>query len=335
MAAAAAAADDAAALRWVYGLSAQPPLHAQQPQPLDAADRLRTLYAAARDKGLKSDYLDKMFGPWFATLEGQDWVPPSAGEYQPISWGEGRREREWQPCPSREPSFEKGVGAPLPLNRPRPDEALEVIEWGKDEQPHDPRRVVTTTTYRSTIARHEAMMQDVQRMRAVQHVSAIDVAMKLIHPVPLEHDLRVVRRSFQCAGVVIEQQNVPLTCPITLRRMSLPARGAQCTHLAVFDLKNWACMLLERVVPKTYWKCPHCNEVIFLGGCYISPYFAAVLQATENVGNPDKAAVAVEVRADGSFAAAEKEAEKRLPTSQPRGGSADAGGSRNDEILIE
>lgn len=95
-------------------------------------------------------------------------------------------------------------------------------------------------------------------------------------------------------------------------------------------------MLLEREVPPSYWRCPvsECTEVVFLGGCYVSPYFAAVLAAL-----PDSDAV--EIRPDGAFTAAEKGRDERLPAAPAAAPAgivpirAEPGDSKDDEFDVD
>ena len=49
--------------------------------------------------------------------------------------------------------------------------------------------------------------------------------------------------------------NVSLKCPITFKRISLPARGHECRHLTCFDLESYLQMNCER----GNWRCPLCK----------------------------------------------------------------------------
>lgn len=54
-----------------------------------------------------------------------------------------------------------------------------------------------------------------------------------------------------------EQFNViPLFCPITLDRIDIPVRGANCKHIACFDLRTY--IQFQRI--KGDWKCPRCSS---------------------------------------------------------------------------
>lgn len=49
--------------------------------------------------------------------------------------------------------------------------------------------------------------------------------------------------------------NISLKCPITFKRISLPARGHECRHLTCFDLDSYLQMNCER----GNWRCPLCK----------------------------------------------------------------------------
>ena len=48
-----------------------------------------------------------------------------------------------------------------------------------------------------------------------------------------------------------------LLCPITFKRMTLPARGIDCVHIQCFDLESYLKCNSEKLV----WKCPVCNKI--------------------------------------------------------------------------
>ena len=54
----------------------------------------------------------------------------------------------------------------------------------------------------------------------------------------------------------IEQTAVKFSvkCPITYRRITIPARGHDCKHIQCFDLESY----LKLNVDKGSWKCPVC-----------------------------------------------------------------------------
>lgn len=48
---------------------------------------------------------------------------------------------------------------------------------------------------------------------------------------------------------------VSLKCPITFKRITLPARGNECKHIQCFDLESYLQMNCER----GSWRCPVCK----------------------------------------------------------------------------
>jgi len=73
----------------------------------------------------------------------------------------------------------------------------------------------------------------------------------------------VVKRNFTAingGGPVedgVEQTSVKITlkCPITFRRITLPARGNECRHIQCFDLESYLQLNAERGL----WRCPVCK----------------------------------------------------------------------------
>ena len=83
---------------------------------------------------------------------------------------------------------------------------------------------------------------------------------------PAEHCIPKIKRNF--AGVNpntnpmnnedgVEQTaiKVSLKCPITFRRIALPARGHECKHIQCFDLESYLQLNCER----GSWRCPVCK----------------------------------------------------------------------------
>ena len=56
-------------------------------------------------------------------------------------------------------------------------------------------------------------------------------------------------------GVVQTASKVSLKCPITFKRIMLPARGHECKHIPCFDLESYLQMNCERGA----WRCPVCK----------------------------------------------------------------------------
>lgn len=58
-------------------------------------------------------------------------------------------------------------------------------------------------------------------------------------------------------GVMDQQQSLKvfLKCPITCKRIQLPARGHECKHIQCFDLEAY----LQINCEKGNWRCPVCK----------------------------------------------------------------------------
>ena len=67
---------------------------------------------------------------------------------------------------------------------------------------------------------------------------------------------------------------VSLKCPITFRRITLPARGQDCKHIQCFDLESYLQLNCER----SAWRCPVCGRQALLEGLEVDQYFLAILQ---------------------------------------------------------
>lgn len=56
-------------------------------------------------------------------------------------------------------------------------------------------------------------------------------------------------------GVEQTSTKISLKCPITFRRIALPARGSECRHIRCFDLEPYLQLNAERMS----WRCPVCG----------------------------------------------------------------------------
>ncbi|XP_065568477.1 zinc finger MIZ domain-containing protein 1-like isoform X2 [Artemia franciscana] len=74
-------------------------------------------------------------------------------------------------------------------------------------------------------------------------------------------------------GVEQTAIKVSLKCPITFKRISLPARGHECKHIQCFDLESYLQMNCDR----GSWKCPVCNKTALLEGLEIDQYVWGIL----------------------------------------------------------
>ncbi|XP_076461438.1 zinc finger MIZ domain-containing protein 1-like [Babylonia areolata] len=100
---------------------------------------------------------------------------------------------------------------------------------------------------------------------------------------PAEHCVTKIKRNFSNVtssstlngedGVEQTAIKVPLKCPITCSRITLPARGHDCKHIQCFDLDSYLKLNCERGT----WRCPVCNKTALLEGLEIDQYIWAIL----------------------------------------------------------
>uniref|UniRef100_A0A8C1LFK6 Zinc finger, MIZ-type containing 1b n=1 Tax=Cyprinus carpio TaxID=7962 RepID=A0A8C1LFK6_CYPCA len=100
-----------------------------------------------------------------------------------------------------------------------------------------------------------------------------------------EHCIAKVKRSFSSVAVSVGDDGVEQTairislkCPITFRRIQLPARGHDCKHVQCFDLESY----LELNCERGTWRCPVCNKAALLEGLEVDQYMWGVLNALQN-----------------------------------------------------
>uniref|UniRef100_A0A8C1VBB0 Zinc finger, MIZ-type containing 1b n=1 Tax=Cyprinus carpio TaxID=7962 RepID=A0A8C1VBB0_CYPCA len=100
-----------------------------------------------------------------------------------------------------------------------------------------------------------------------------------------EHCVAKVKRSFSSVAVSVGDDGVEQTairislkCPITFRRIQLPARGHDCKHVQCFDLESY----LELNCERGTWRCPVCNKAALLEGLEVDQYMWGVLNALQN-----------------------------------------------------
>ena len=86
-----------------------------------------------------------------------------------------------------------------------------------------------------------------------------------------------MKRLFASSGVDdgVEQTGVKvsLKCPVTFKKIKLPARGAECKHTQCFDLEAYLQMNCERGM----WKCPVCSSNAQLEGLEVDQYIWSIL----------------------------------------------------------
>uniref|UniRef100_A0A8C7J590 Zinc finger MIZ-type containing 1 n=1 Tax=Oncorhynchus kisutch TaxID=8019 RepID=A0A8C7J590_ONCKI len=108
---------------------------------------------------------------------------------------------------------------------------------------------------------------------------------------PAEHCITKVKRNFSSVaassgnttlngedGVEQTAIKVSLKCPITFRRLQLPARGHDCKHVQCFDLESYLQLNCERGT----WRCPVCNKTALLEGLEVDQYMWGILNAIQN-----------------------------------------------------
>uniref|UniRef100_A0A9J7YEB6 Zinc finger MIZ-type containing 1 n=1 Tax=Cyprinus carpio carpio TaxID=630221 RepID=A0A9J7YEB6_CYPCA len=100
-----------------------------------------------------------------------------------------------------------------------------------------------------------------------------------------EHCIAKVKRSFSSVAVSVGDDGVEQTairislkCPITFRRIQLPARGHDCKHVQCFDLESY----LELNCERGTWRCPVCNKAALLEGLEVDQYMWGILNALQN-----------------------------------------------------
>ncbi|XP_077268216.1 zinc finger MIZ domain-containing protein tonalli isoform X3 [Temnothorax americanus] len=99
-----------------------------------------------------------------------------------------------------------------------------------------------------------------------------------------DHCITKIKRNFsntmsnngiQSEKDVVEQTalKVLLKCPITHKRITLPARGHECKHIQCFDLESYLQMNCER----GNWRCPVCSKSAQLEGLEVDQYMWGIL----------------------------------------------------------
>ncbi|XP_077942573.1 zinc finger MIZ domain-containing protein 2-like isoform X4 [Gasterosteus aculeatus] len=107
---------------------------------------------------------------------------------------------------------------------------------------------------------------------------------------PAEHCVTKIKRNFSSGSIAgtpglngedgVEQTaiRVLLKCPITFRRIQLPARGHDCRHVQCFDLESYLQLNCERGT----WRCPVCNKTALLEGLEVDQYMLGILIYVQN-----------------------------------------------------
>uniref|UniRef100_A0A8C2IRR3 Zinc finger, MIZ-type containing 2 n=1 Tax=Cyprinus carpio TaxID=7962 RepID=A0A8C2IRR3_CYPCA len=107
---------------------------------------------------------------------------------------------------------------------------------------------------------------------------------------PADHCVAKIKRNFSSGTIPgtpglngedgVEQTaiKVSLKCPITFRRIQLPARGHDCRHIQCFDLESYLQLNCERGT----WRCPVCNKTALLEGLEVDQYMLGILIYIQN-----------------------------------------------------
>jgi hypothetical protein len=130
--------------------------------------------------------------------------------------------------------------------------------------------LIASCSLRDYLQSHLFVLQLVHRP-SVRHVLHTLLRRNLL---PAEHAVAKIKRSFAQGhiqapqtnvanpvvdkdGVMDQQQSLKvfLKCPITCKRITLPARGHDCKHIQCFDLEAYLQMNCER----GNWRCPVCK----------------------------------------------------------------------------
>eukprot|EP00049_Salpingoeca_infusionum_P008866 m.146908 g.146908 ORF g.146908 m.146908 type:complete len:587 (-) comp14157_c0_seq1:309-2069(-) len=91
--------------------------------------------------------------------------------------------------------------------------------------------------------------------------------------------------------ITADEQNVKLTCPLTITRLKFPCRSTRCTHLQCFDARPFL-MANEQ---KVSWRCPICNRHIKCSELRVDDFTQSILEGT---GSDVKQ---VTLKSDGSW----------------------------------
>ncbi|XP_011339603.2 zinc finger MIZ domain-containing protein 1 isoform X2 [Ooceraea biroi] len=113
-----------------------------------------------------------------------------------------------------------------------------------------------------------------------------------------EHCITKIKRNFnntlsnngiQSEKDVVEQTalKVSLKCPITFKRITLPARGHDCKHIQCFDLESYLQLNCER----GNWRCPVCTKPAQLEGLEVDQYMWGILSTLNNAEHVEEVTI--------------------------------------------
>ncbi|KAF0292262.1 Zinc finger MIZ domain-containing protein 1 [Amphibalanus amphitrite] len=106
---------------------------------------------------------------------------------------------------------------------------------------------------------------------------------------PADHCINKIKRNFSSSslsganggdGDGVEQTaiKISLKCSITIKRITLPARGHDCKHVQCFDLESYLQLNCERGA----WRCPVCGKPAPLEGLEVDQYIWGILNSLQN-----------------------------------------------------
>lgn len=115
-----------------------------------------------------------------------------------------------------------------------------------------------------------------------------------------DHCIAKIKMNFNQAPAVGNNANTPtdrdsveqtalkvsLKCPITFKKITLPARGHECKHIQCFDLESYLQLNCER----GSWRCPVCNKPAQLEGLEVDQYMWGILN-TLNTSDVDEVTI--------------------------------------------
>ncbi|XP_053856734.1 zinc finger MIZ domain-containing protein 2 isoform X3 [Vidua macroura] len=149
---------------------------------------------------------------------------------------------------------------------------------------HEDRQM--NTNWPASVQSHLFVLQLVHRP-SVRSVLQGLIKKRLL---PAEHCITKIKRNFSSGTIPgtpgpngedgVEQTaiKVSLKCPITFRRIQLPARGHDCRHIQCFDLESYLQLNCERGT----WRCPVCNKTALLEGLEVDQYMLGILIYIQN-----------------------------------------------------
>nr|XP_054926859.1 E3 SUMO-protein ligase PIAS3-like [Dermacentor andersoni] len=84
---------------------------------------------------------------------------------------------------------------------------------------------------------------------------------------------KMVQRETNCDDVTVTSVDVSLTCPLSQKRMQIPCRAIECTHLQCFDATSY----LEANEARPTWTCPVCGKWADLPSLVVDELFVTIV----------------------------------------------------------